>query len=114
MQPKQQLSLQNIPSSQKRRFSKTIFAPAELICNLGALQDGEHPSSTEPNAGGRLDDKNGSKRCLFLHCNPPGASLLATLLVAGTSVRVSMSPLWPILSSTCVHQSDTPHTGSSL
>ena len=31
--------------------------------------------------------------------------------VAGKSAQISVPPLWPILSPTRVHQSDTPHSG---
>ena len=81
------------------------------VHNVGTLQDGEHPSSRELNPGGRLDDNNGSKRCLFLHSNSQRASSLVTLSVAGTSVRVLVPLFWPILSPTSVHQSNTPHSG---
>ena len=109
----QGFSFQNISGSQKRRFTKTSNkpTPAEPICSLGAFQDGEHPLSGELNPGGGLDDKNGSKRCLLLHPNPPRTSSMATLPVATTSVPVSMSPLWPVLSTSGVHQSDTAHGG---
>ena len=109
----QGFSFQNISGSQKRRFTKTSNkpTPAEPICSLGTFQDGEHPLSGELNPGGGLDDKNGSERCLLLHPNPPRTSSMATLPVATTSVPVSMSPLWPVLSTSGVHQSDTVHSG---
>ena len=99
--------------SPKKMFSKTsnIPTPAEPICSLGAFQDGEHPHSGELNPGGGLNDKNGSNRCLLLHSNPPRTSLVVTLPVTTTSVPVSVSPLWPILSTSAVHQSDTAHSG---
>ena len=108
--PYNQSFFQNIPGPQKRRFSKASnkLTSVKPIRNLGTLQDGEHPPSRKFNPGGRLDD-NGSKRCLFLHSNSQRASSLVTLPVAGTSVQVSVPPLWPILSPTSVHQSDTPH-----
>ena len=59
----------------------------------------------------RLDDKNGSKRCLFLHSYPPRKLPMVTLPVARTSVRISVSPIRPVLSTTSVHQSDTAHSG---
>ena len=97
----------------RTRFSKASnnFASAKAICNLGAFQDGEHPSSRELNPGGRLADNNGSKRCLFLHSNLQRASSLVTLPVAGTSVWVSVPSIWPILSPTRVHQNNTPNSG---
>ena len=94
---------------------------AKSVCNLGALQDGEHSSHLVGNIiqNGDWMIKMDLKDAYFfisihqehLHPNPSRASSLVTLLVAGTSVRIPMPPLWTILSPKSAHQSDTPHSG---
>ena len=80
------------------------------LCYLGAFQDGKYPSSREFNPGGRLDDKDGSQRCLLLHPNPSGTSSVTTVPVAGADVRISVTAFHSVLSSMGIHQGDTPNS----
>ena len=68
------------------------------LCYLGAFQVGKYPSSGEFNPGGRLDDKDGSQGCLFLHPNPSGTSSVAMVPVAGADVRISVPAFRSVLS----------------
>ena len=106
------ISIQNISGPKKRWLSKACnkSQTTKLLCHLGALQDGKYPSSGEFDPGGRLDDKNGSQRCLLLHPNPSGTSSVASLPMEGADIRISVSAFRPVFSTTGVHQGDTPYS----
>ena len=97
--------------SQKEAKTSDKLVPTQLVCHLGTLQDGRHPSSRAPDPGGGLDGKSRPQGCIFFSPNSQGPSAMTMFSLARPELPVLLPSIWPVLSSLHVFKDHAPNSG---
>ena len=86
---------------------------SEPVCAGGALQDGRVTPPSRPNPARGLDDKIGPKRCLSTSANPRSSSMLPSVCLGRETIQISMSSIWPVISTKGVYKAPETSGGPS-
>ena len=87
---------------------------SEPVCAGGPLQDGRVTPPSRPNPVRGLDDKIGPKRCLSTSANPRSSSMLPSVCLGRETIQISMSFIWPVISTKGVYKVPETSGGPSL
>ena len=101
-----ELCLSNISGQKEGRgtTSSNKSEGSKSVCAGGALQDGGSTPPTRSITTRGLDDRNGSKRCLFPNPHTPESPALPPVCLGRETLQVSESFLWPVVCTTIVYQ----------
>ena len=105
-QPSGRVLLKPVPCPQKGWWTTPSNKPegSEQFCSDRALQHGGNTYPQRPCQSGGLDDKGGSKGCVFHNPNPPVSPKIPEVQIPTQMLSIPVPTVWPVIGSLGLYQ----------